>query len=139
MKVRVISFAAIVKGNLCTVSELFCCRRLKLLWALAIVDGAKWIAGFVVEIEVAKHGLLASSCQTFNSAELGVGGEPEAAVHKRAAGDVLLEGLASAGVAPKQEGVNLIFEKGEALGDFAVCGCDGVAEGSFSLVGGAVI
>ena len=134
MKVNVISFAAIVKGNLCTLGELFCCRRLKLLWALAIVDAAKWIAGFVVEIKVTKHGLLASSCQTFNSAELGVSGEPEAAVHEGAAGDVLLEGLASAGVAPKQEGVSLIFKKGEALGDFAVSGGDGVAERSFSLV-----
>jgi len=47
--------------------------------------------------------------------------------------------LAVAGVAPQQQGINLILQKCEGLGDGAVVGGDSRAEASLPFIGTAVI
>ena len=89
--------------------------------------------------KVAKHGLLTASQQTVISPEVGVGGPPFGAIQEGTRRDVLPPFLAVAYVAPQQQGISLILQKSEGLGDGAVVGGDSRAEASLPFIGAAVI
>ncbi len=93
----------------------------------------------MVEHKVAKHGLLRARHQTVFSPEVAVGGPPFGAIDEGTRRDVLPLLLAVVGVAPQQQGINLILQKCEGLGDGLVVGGDSRAEASLPFIGAAVI